>query len=147
MDTINVENFRKNLRHFERELQKQNSSHCCNGASLVQCHTLLEISKHTELTLIKLAKSLNLDKSTVSRTVEGLVNLGLISRIIPKENRRTINLRLTTQGIDLCKTINDSNNLYFSQVLKVIPKENINAFLSSFELIVNAMINLNSNEK
>ena len=145
-DTKTVIEFREYLRHFERELQKKNTSQCCNGVSLAQCHTLLEISKHTELTLNKLSKELNLDKSTVSRTVEGLVNLGLITRTIPKENRRIVNLNLTIQGKEVCKTINSGNNFYYSQVLQILPEKELSSFLSSFELIVNQMIKLNSDE-
>ena len=146
MDTKTILEFRENLRHFERELQKQNTSQCCNGVSLAQCHTLLEISKHTELTLNQLSKELHLDKSTVSRTVEGLVNLGLITRMIPKENRRIVKLNLTRQGEEVCKTINSGNNFYFTQVLQLLPQDDLNNFLSSFEQIVNQMIKLNSDE-
>ncbi len=146
MGTKTVIEFRENLRHFERELQKQNTSQCCNGVTLAQCHTLLEISKHSELTLNQLSKELNLDKSTVSRTVDGLVNLGLITRTIPKENRRIVNLNLTVQGKEVCETINSRNNFYYSQILQILPEKEIINFLSSFKLIVNQMIKLNTDD-
>ncbi len=48
-----------------------------NGISLAQCHTLLEIEKSHEISISELANTLSLDKSTVSRTVDGLVNINM----------------------------------------------------------------------
>lgn len=146
MNNKTIESFRENLRHFERELHKQNTSQCCSGVSLAQCHTLLELEKHTTLTLNELANKLNLDKSTVSRTVEGLVNLKLLTRTIPKENRRIVKLSLTKQGKEVCNTINTGNNLYFTQVLDILSEEDLNKFLETFEHIVKQMKKLNNNE-
>ncbi|MCK4750392.1 MAG: MarR family transcriptional regulator, partial [Bacteroidales bacterium] len=83
-----IQHFREILRIFDREVFLQNNASCCNGISLAQCHTLLEIEKNSEISVSDLAMNLSLDKSTVSRTVDGLVNIGMVDRVIPKENRR-----------------------------------------------------------
>jgi DNA-binding MarR family transcriptional regulator len=70
-----IEQFRQILRDFGREINLQNSASCCRGISVAQCHTLLEIEKHREISVTDLARNLSLDKSTVSRTVDGLVNI------------------------------------------------------------------------
>lgn len=131
--------FRMHLRHFEREIEIQNSSNCCCGVTLSQCHTLLELDKHDHVSLKDLSERLYLDKSTLSRIVEGLVNLGLVNREIPKNNRRTILIMLTKQGASVCKKINTGNNLFFQRVLESLSKEQLQVFLDSFKIIVTSM--------
>lgn len=113
-----IQKFRETIRVLDREMFYQNNASCCNGISLAQCHTLLEIEKNTEISISELANNLSLDKSTISRTVDGLVNISLVDRIIPKENRRKALLNLTESGEQVCKTINFTNDNYIENVLK-----------------------------
>jgi len=140
-----IMSFREQLRHFER-VEILNSSNCCCGITLTQCHTLMALDKQDNISLKDLSDRLYLDKSTLSRIVEGLVNLGLVDREIPKNNRRTILIKLTKQGISVCQKINSSNNSYFQKVLDSLSKEQLEVFLDSFKLIVSKMMELN-NEK
>lgn len=144
--TEEVMYFREHLRHFEREIEIQNNSHCCCGVTLTQCHTLMELDKQDDISLKDLAERLYLDKSTLSRIVEGLVNLGLVDRQIPKNNRRTVIIKLTEQGISVCKKINSGNNLYFQKVLGSLSKEQLPIFLESFKAIVFKMREENSDK-
>jgi DNA-binding MarR family transcriptional regulator len=138
-----VKEFRASLRQFEREIETLNSSNCCCGVTLSQCHTLMELDKEDHVSLNELSKKLFLDKSTLSRTIEGLVNLGLVNREIPKNNRRTISIRLTENGVSLCKKINSDNNLYFQKILGLLSNEKLQAFLDSFKIIASGMIEEN----
>ena len=113
MDTKFIKEFRQVLRLFERELNLQNSFSCCNGVTVAQCHTLLEIESNGMVTVTELAENLSLDKSTVSRTVDGLVNIGLLKREIPAKNRRKAEVSLTENGKKMCSTINCTNNEFF----------------------------------
>jgi DNA-binding MarR family transcriptional regulator len=144
--TEKVLDFRSYLRHFEREIEIQNSSNYCCGVTLTQCHTLMELDKQDNISLKDLSERLYLDKSTLSRIVEGLVNQGLVDREIPKNNRRTILITLTKKGISVCKKINTDNNLYFQKVLDSLSKKQLQIFLDSFKIIVSKMIEVN-NEK
>ncbi|MDA3883946.1 MAG: MarR family transcriptional regulator [Bacteroidales bacterium] len=139
-----VKEFREYLRHFEREIEIQNSSNCCCGVTLTQCHTLMELDKQDNVSLKKLAERLYQDKSTVSRIVEGLVSLGLVDRVIPQNNRRMILIILTKQGISVCKKINAGNNQYFQNVLNSIPQEQLLIFVDSFKTIVSKMSEANN---
>lgn len=132
MDKEYIRHFREILRVFDRELYLQNNASCCKGVSLAQCHTLLEIEKNDEISVTELAKNLALDKSTVSRTVDGLVNLKLADRVIPKENRRKAMIHLTDNGQQVCKTINYTNDTYISTVLKDFSDEERLQFLNLF---------------
>ena len=132
MDKKFVHQFRAIIRIFDRELFMQNNASCCNGISLAQCHTLLEIEKSNEISISELARSLSLDKSTVSRTVDGLVNINMVDRIIPDDNRRKAILNLTDNGKQICTTINYSNDSYIKQVLDDFTENEREEFLRLF---------------
>jgi DNA-binding MarR family transcriptional regulator len=147
INTKKVREFREYLRHFERELDIQNSTNCCSGVTLSQCHALMELDKKDNITLKDLSEKLFLDKSTLSRTIEGLVNLGLVERETPKSNRRTIIIKLTVQGISVCKKINSENDTYFQEVLNSLPEEHEQIFFDSFKTIVSKIMTINNIKK
>jgi len=144
ISTDKVKEFRVYLRHFEREIETQNSSNCCCGVTLSQCHTLMELDKEDNVSLKDLAEKLFLDKSTLSRIIEGLVNLGLVDREIPKKNRRSILIKLSKQGVAVCNKINEDNNIYFQKILSSLNKEKQQMFLDSFKIVVSKMIEENN---
>jgi DNA-binding MarR family transcriptional regulator len=139
MDIDSIRYIRQILRKFDREVHFQDIQSCCNGVSFAQCHTLLEIENNKEISVSELAKNLSLDKSTTSRTVDGLVNIGLIDRRIPKENRRTSTLSLTEQGKKTCDNINFFNDRYISGALENFNEEELKQFLSLFEKFTSNM--------
>ena len=143
MDQEVVRKFREILRIFERELDSQNNSSCCCGVTLSQCHTLMELSKTENITLNQLSEQLSIDKSAASRTVENLVTKKMVERSIPKENRRTTNLKLTQTGINVCQQINNGNDDYYSKAMGTIPADDLAVFLRSFENMVSHMSQLN----
>jgi DNA-binding MarR family transcriptional regulator len=139
-----VKKFREVLRRFEREIFVQTNECCCNGVTLAQCHALLEIeSKNTE-SITELSKTLGLDKSTISRTIEGLVNTGLVDRTIPTENRRMVILKLTDSGKKICNSINGNNDKYISDTLSILAEPEKEELLRLFEKITTQMIKLRS---
>jgi len=133
MAAIPVTEFRRILRHFERELSFQNQSGCCCGVTLTQCHALMELVLKDNITMNELAKRLYLDKSTVSRTIDNLVQANLVNREIPSANRRTTRIKLTENGRKVCKTINEGNDQYYKNVLAAIPPEKLGDFLQSLK--------------
>lgn len=137
-----IQKFREILRVFDQELFFQNNASCCNGISLAQCHTLLEIEKQSEISVSDLAKNLSLDKSTVSRTVDGLVNINLVNRVTPKENRRLALINLTGSGKHVCSSINYTNDSYIREVLSDFTEEEKKEFLSLFGKLTSNMAEL-----
>lgn len=134
-----IQEFRDMLRIFDREIFLQNNASCCNGISVAQCHTLLEIEKNNEISVSGLAKKLSLDKSTVSRTVDGLVNINLVNRDIPQENRRLALIKLTGSGKEVCSSINFTNDSYVKEVFKGFTGEERETFLSLFTKLTKNM--------
>ena len=90
--------FRRQLRVLEREVirELEAQTDCC-GVTLAQCHVLLELADSI-LSLSGLSELLSLDRSTLSRTVDGLVKAGLVERSDDPSDRRTLRLVLTPAG-------------------------------------------------
>ena len=65
---------RENARLLIRRLgllEKDNAGCCC--VTMPQCHVIVEVGRHKTLSVNDLAQLLNLDKSSVSKTVDKLV--------------------------------------------------------------------------
>jgi len=140
MKRSKIRTFRKILRKFERELNdrlKENT--VCSGVSLAQCHAVLELEEQGETTIGKLAESLGLDKSTLSRTIDGLFNVGLVKRFPHQNDRRYMSIVLTQQGQATCGKINRSNDEYFTRVFQAIPEEKHDLVLECFGIVAEAM--------
>jgi DNA-binding MarR family transcriptional regulator len=136
---MDVKKFRKQIRKLDRELSIRNNDNSCSGVSVAQCHALLEIEQKESLSVNELSEILKLDKSTVSRTIEGLVNIGLVTRTIPAENRRTALLQLTDSGKRTCLNINTINDNYFTEVLSVLDEKEADNLMLMLEIVVNQM--------
>ena len=150
MDNINnvaVKDFRQLLRRFERELFMQNTDACCSGVTLAQCHTLLEIESKGKESVTELAKTIGLDKSTVSRTIDGLVNIGLVDRTIPAENRRMATIQLTDAGKNICKSINSTNDKQFVDVLSILTEAEQSNLIQLLEKVIIRMTLLRARDK
>lgn len=119
VDKSLVRSFRENLRRLERIIeQRLQQESCCYGVGVAQCHTLLAVEKFTSLSLRDLAEYMQLDKSTLSRTVDTMVQVDLLSRTVAKEDRRAIRIALTQKGQTICDRINTGNDSYFTKVME-----------------------------
>ncbi len=144
METERIRFLRRKLRQLER--QNWNSfvdqEGCC-GMTLPQCHALLEIGDKPEVSLADLAASLDLDTSTLSRTIQGLVVLGLVDRITDERDRRCVAISLTGHGRKLYDEIEELYNGYFARVLEYIPSERSEAVLESIAILADAVREFN----
>jgi DNA-binding MarR family transcriptional regulator len=132
--------FRKSLRLFERLTAKQlKEDSCCQGVTLAQCHTILEIEDLGQATTVELSKRLGLDKSTLSRTIDGLVNIGLLERVAHPTDRRFNLLSLTTKGREVADQINQSNDDFYRRVFEGIESERHDEVIDNFEKLIWAM--------
>ena len=140
MSQIDIREFRKNLRKFERLVSSQpKHDKCCKGVTLAQCHVLLEIEELEQTKIIELTQRLDLDKSTLSRTIDGLVNIGLVERINASKDRRINLLTLTPQGKKTVNTINKKNDAHYLKAFEKIPNEQHEQIMESFQLLTEAL--------
>ncbi|MFH0270013.1 bifunctional helix-turn-helix transcriptional regulator/GNAT family N-acetyltransferase [Vibrio jasicida] len=110
----------RQLRHYSRQavrllgmLDKQ-----CGDVALtpVQAHALGEI-KLQPLTINQLAQQLNVDKSNASRTVTGLIKLGLVESIENPKDKRSQLVALTEQDQQALSQLDQQQNSFFEQLL------------------------------
>ena len=80
--------------------------------------------------------NLNYPPSTATRKVNKLVDLGYIKRLRPRDNRRSVELRLTNKGRDIFARFHEQR---FDPLLKVF-KEFSNEHLENFYAILQRII-------
>lgn len=111
---------------------------CC-GATIGQCQAIQEIGLAKELSLNQLAELLNLDKSTMSRTVNNLVTQGFAERITPSSDRRSVKIELTEKGKTVFYSIDKGLESYFQSILAGIPGEKQQQVVESLWLLVDSV--------
>jgi DNA-binding MarR family transcriptional regulator len=131
--------FRQDLRVLEREIVRQleDETGCC-GVTLTQCHVLLELSA-SELSLSGLAALLNLDSSTLSRTVETMVQAGWVERTVNRADRRGVRLTLARAGRDKAATINRKCDRYYSALLGLLDEKDQRQIARAVRLLADGM--------
>lgn len=139
MTNNDIQLFRRNLRRFERLNQMANAT-CCSGITLAQCHVLLEIEHQVETTAKQLSEDIWLDKSTLSRTVEGLKKQGFVKRRTSSHDRRFTVLTLTRKGKEKCNALNKYNDKLYNDIFEKLSQKNKELFLNSFDKMVRAFI-------
>jgi DNA-binding MarR family transcriptional regulator len=140
MDKNQIRTLREKLRILERESGGafDEQADCC-GVTVSQCHTLLEVSNRRSVSLIDLAAVLNLDTSTLSRTVQGLVLLGLLDRRADEGDRRFVTIALTAQGRKVVAAIEEKYDTYFEAVLDQLPAGDRASIIRAIGIFVDAV--------
>jgi DNA-binding MarR family transcriptional regulator len=140
MSQIDSKQLRELVRKLERKLGiLEDGEFSCCGVSLAQCHALIEIGRAKSISLIDLAGLINLDNSTMSRTVNNLVSGELVEREIDPGDRRYVRINLTENGEKLFNTIESNMELYFSKIYGSIPAEKRFQVLESLQILMDAI--------
>lgn len=139
-------NYIKELRELTRLIARsmglldKSEASCC-GVTLGQCHAITEIGRAQEITLNELSDILGLDNSTMSRTINNLVDQQIVTREIDSQDRRYIKLRLTDKGLAIYETIEKNMDMYYMAILNDIPKEKQAQLIESLTLLAEAIKN------
>lgn len=134
------ETLRELIRILVRDLgilEKSDAS-CC-GVTITQCHAVVEIGRKGKISLVDLAGLLGLDKSTMSRTINNLVESDLVLRDLDSENRRYVIIQLTENGRNVFKNIEESMNGYYKSIFNSIPENKRRQVMESLQLLTNAV--------
>jgi len=135
------ETLRELIRILVRDLgilEKSDAS-CC-GVTITQCHAVVEIGRKGKISLVDLAVLLGLDKSTMSRTINNLVESDLVLREFDAENRRYVIIQLTENGRNVFQSIEESMNGYYKSIFNSIPENKRNQVMESLQLLTNAVV-------
>ncbi len=139
MKTSDIRQFRRALRKFTRLIDRQLKT-CCKQVTLPQCLVLLEVEELVEPAMGQLAANLGLDTSTLTRTVDGLVDQGQVERRRSDSDRRMVTVRLTPSGRAVCKSINSDNDASWRRVFKRIPSSEQHDVVRHFDALVQAYL-------
>lgn len=131
---------RELIRILERNLGVlEKSDAACCGVTIVQCHAIVEIGRAKEISLIELAELLSVDKSTMSRTVNNLVEAKLVIRELHTEDRRYVTIKLTEEGTEVFENIEGNMGQYYLKIFESIPEGKRNQVLESLKLLTEAI--------
>lgn len=117
----------------------EKSEATCCGTTISQCHAIVEIGRAKQISLNELADLLGLDKSTMSRTINNLVEDNLVIRETHAEDRRYVTIELTENGQEVYKSIENSMGIYYKRILESIPEDKREQVLESLKLLTDAV--------
>lgn len=134
-----IRRYRRALREFERLVDSQ-LRNCSCRVTLAQCLVLLAIDEKGQSNMGQLASHLRLDHSTLSRTVDGLVQKKLLERVRGERDRRVVWIRLTADGVARCREIHRRNDAYCQGVFEKMAPSGRDTVVRSFEILVQAYL-------
>ena len=89
------------LAHASNLISKQiDEIAAAEGLSRNECKVLITLSNKEDVTLNELASLMIIKQPTLSRIVDAMVKAGWLLRDVVKEDRRSVNIRLTSAGRD-----------------------------------------------
>jgi DNA-binding MarR family transcriptional regulator len=124
------------MRKFQ--MRDRNEISCC-GVTVSQCYTLDMLGEHGEMSMVQLARKMFLDKSTMTRVVDGLVERELVVRRFVDSDRRLIYVALTLKGRKLLEGIRAQQLHSLRQILERIPAGERQKLLDGLEIFAAAV--------
>jgi DNA-binding MarR family transcriptional regulator len=117
----------------------EKSDAACCGITIAQCHAIVEVGRANEISLNELAELLTVDKSTMSRTINNLVESDLVSRELHSEDRRYITIKLTEKGKEIFESTEVGMKEYYENIFTSLPIEKREQVLDSLRLLTDAV--------
>lgn len=140
METARIREFRQRMRRYRRMITEALEQDCADlPVSVPQCDVMLEMERLGDTTIADLSQVLRLDKSTLSRTVDSLVELGFVARTPNSSDRRYNVLSLTPEGKAVCEQINTCSDEGVRAIFGTIPEADRLAALEGFIRVVDAL--------
>src|SRR2546423_13902082 len=107
----------------------------CGGTTTTQCTVLTELGRSGPVTLAELSRRIGFDKSWTSRAVENLVQEGLVEKVVNQQDRRTVQISLSSAGTERLADLNQTLNALAEQAFEHIPTEQHASVRSALELL------------
>ena len=119
-------------------LLEKSEAGCC-GITLSQCHAQVEIGRRGSMNLNDLADLMEVDKSTMSRTINALVEAGMVTRALDNIDRRYVVIQLTQDGQRFFENTETSMERYYQTILNRIPADKRDGVIESLTLLTSAI--------
>ncbi|MBP2643212.1 MAG: transcriptional regulator, MarR family [Firmicutes bacterium] len=140
MNPNHAQLLRESLRIMVRKLGilDREEASCC-GITLSQSYTIVEIGRAGTMSVNLLTEHLGVDKSTVSKSVDKLVNNGILVRDTDPEDRRSVILSLSNKGQTVFEEIEKRTVAYFEEVIAALPNDKCEQVIESLQYLVQAL--------
>lgn len=134
-----IRSFRRALRCLERFITSnvKDNSTCC-GVTPTQCHLLLKVEEAGGISASSLSEYLGVDKSSLSRTVDTLIQSSLLRKKEYKKDRRYNTISLTEKGRTFVTRLNEECDAYYKPIYNALPKEIRERVLGDLEILSDA---------
>jgi DNA-binding MarR family transcriptional regulator len=111
---------------------------CCRTSS-TQCHLLVELGRSGPVPLSELGQRLSLEKSWVSRAVDGLVDRGWATKEPNPQDARSWLVTLTADGVARARELNATLDNHAAQVLEKLNERDRAMVEKSLTLLLKAL--------
>lgn len=111
---------------------------CC-GTTSTQCHLLVELGRSGPLPVLELGQRLCLEKSWVSRAVDGMAARGLVRKEPHPHDARSWLVTLTADGERRVRALNETLDTHASRLLEVLGERDRAHVEKSLLLILKAL--------
>lgn len=99
----------------------QRSAADCCGTSPTQCQVITELGRTGPISMVELGRRLCLEKSWISRAIEGLVDDGLVTKAINPGDSRSWLVSLSAAGRRRFKALDEQIEGHAHRVLAHVP--------------------------
>ncbi|MGF1702140.1 GNAT family N-acetyltransferase [Photobacterium makurazakiensis] len=120
-----VKQIRSELRYLVRELGLLDKNCLNSGMSLTQSHLLTYLRKNGQTPFSELCLQLNIEKASLSRTLNTLVEKEYVEVLPSPSDKRQKILALRSEGLDRLKEADNAANAEVSQMLGLLDSEEI----------------------
>jgi DNA-binding MarR family transcriptional regulator len=124
-------------RHREARLERELKP---LGINLSRHRALSVIHSLERCTMSELAEYTAVDRTTLTRTVDQLVDAGLVERTTPREDRRQVLLNLTDVGRATCQASLSAIFRVNRELLASLPQADQRGVARSLETVLGSMI-------
>jgi MarR family transcriptional regulator, organic hydroperoxide resistance regulator len=117
------------LSELIRKFQTQLLSGDLKQYTLRQLYYIELINKHEGISVSEISKKLEIKKSTVSIAINQLIDLGIITKIQSKDDKRFYFLQLTPKGKEIMKMHMQVHKNTIKKILKILNQEEVEEFI------------------
>lgn len=141
MDTTDILLLRQSVQKFTRifGLIEHTTTPCGYPLSMSEVYALQEIEKKI-MTISELAACLYLERSSVSRLVDGLVKENMVNRVINENNRREMLISLTEKGSQTIEKVRQQSIEFYKTVLNSLSEQEQQLILNGLSLFANTLL-------
>ena len=126
-------------RTMVRELDLLDGQQCFGGFSLSECHLLTELETMGEASGSELSERLVLEKSTISRMIQRLIDCGdILTRNDPSDRRRK-RLRLSAKGRRAVESLHQHSDQRVAEALAFVAEPDRRAIIDGLRAYAKAL--------